>query len=764
MEYGIYNQNVIKLRITRHRDGGFVDSALCERGLTVCVFCCRKVWMPFEMFDLLPKQNYSIRVAGINAAGTGPWSMYTDFTTLADVPDLPGLLDPATIGSDTVNFTWLIPQNNGDEIVQFNTILILNSSILQQHDVTIVKCRDPNKVNDTAVRICPLADRGGDSDDDVSDVVADDLAAEPVDLLANRSVVNDSTVSNSTVGPTTIENEAADDVEPLIDDGGLDEDGNFRECRENEIRDCAGICLYDSGCIKEEFGWLSCADWLGDGYCTKGNEESSTGYFPNFNCPLYGCEGQDCADCGIDFDMNLVDGLIPDFGAGCDEYAATLNITFINTVKNDAIASLDSNTSLRVNGVQVNATGAFFDGVDDYVAVPQIQFGRTGHLTIAFWMRKIGFTGNDYEYAISQNPVASRSTNIQFVVETQTYLRITLVGDDSNRLSLRVTKIALDFSEWRHIAVSIGATGTTIYLDKNVQKPADMTVLDGELANTFDGFTVNTDLFIGSREDLHPNRFFTGSLAYVSVFSQMLNAKQVACVYQGFWNVLVEQSCYWVQPELSAANEGVLNADGSQSFCGPATASEKLWHTFAGLLSGVEYSVGVSAVNGVGEGVTKIVSFFSRTAQIKAIPPLIERGVIKPAMLIAESMLLNLGDGQLQWNISSVESSAAVIIHPMSGFVQAQTVELLTLVVNSSGLAPGEHNVRVLLYSNAAARPGFAEVKVIMTVTSHADARRSRAEGDSLTRVTKGSKGYKVFIFARGTFFTLRSVVLDPRS
>lgn len=48
------------------------------------------------------------------------------------------------------------------------------------------------------------------------------------------------------------------------------------------------------------------------------------------------------------------------------------------------------------------------------------QWGSSGQITVSFWMNKFSlFTDDQFEYVVSQNPVAARSTNLQFVIADQ---------------------------------------------------------------------------------------------------------------------------------------------------------------------------------------------------------------------------------------------------------------------------------------------------------------------------------------------------------
>ena len=78
--------------------------------------------------------------------------------------------------------------------------------------------------------------------------------------------------------------------------------------------------------------------------------------------------------------------------------------------------------------------------------------------------------------------------------------------------------------------------------------------------------------------------------------------------------------------------------------------------------------------------------FAARTALMQTVPVLIERSVTKPNLLSVESMLVNLGDGNLEWNVSAVDFVGEIAITPTSGMVLADGVGILKMDMQSPGL------------------------------------------------------------------------------
>lgn len=277
------------------------------------------------------------------------------------------------------------------------------------------------------------------------------------------------------------------------------------------------------------------------------------------------------------------------------------------------------------------------------------------------------------------------------------------------------------YERWQHIALTCGIRGLYVFVG-GIPVPSEfMTVLSGDINADFGAFTMDGPLHVGSRSDRHPDRFYVGGLASFMVFDNMLNHLQVSCLYTDKWVMLVEESCYDVVTAIEAGDAGVIGEDGSQSFCGPAVDGMQLWHVFDDLVSGVDYTISVTAINEIGGSGEADMRFAARTALMQTVPVLIERSVTKPNTLSVESMLVNLGDGDLHWNVSNIDFIGQIVVSPMGSVVMADGVGLLKMEIESPGLAPGQHRVEITLTSNAATRPGIQVVVVMMSVDSHAD-------------------------------------------
>ena len=98
--------------------------------------------------------------------------------------------------------------------------------------------------------------------------------------------------------------------EPTPDDDG------WWPCAPGLVLDCWGSCRSAKDCTLESTSYASCLDWIGDGACDDGcspgcgdgagralsddqcGRVADGGVPMAFNCPLYGCDGNDCEACG----------------------------------------------------------------------------------------------------------------------------------------------------------------------------------------------------------------------------------------------------------------------------------------------------------------------------------------------------------------------------------------------------------------------------------------------------------------------------------
>ena len=65
--------------------------------------------------------------------------------------------------------------------------------------------------------------------------------------------------------------------------------------------DCSGQCLTSANCTLSISGYSTCSQWYTDVTCDDGTRlAADDGTKPNWNCPYYACDLNQCSPCGSD--------------------------------------------------------------------------------------------------------------------------------------------------------------------------------------------------------------------------------------------------------------------------------------------------------------------------------------------------------------------------------------------------------------------------------------------------------------------------------
>ncbi|HEY6502960.1 MAG TPA: DUF2341 domain-containing protein, partial [Chitinophagaceae bacterium] len=160
-----------------------------------------------------------------------------------------------------------------------------------------------------------------------------------------------------------------------------------------------------------------------------------------------------------------------------------------------------------------------FDEVNDYIRIPDFLYGQ--ELTVSFWFNASEVNGNSYQYVFSHGQWATQNSLNVYIGENS----ITTPGETHN---LQVVKTVFRDNNDANNFDTLNAGNTWIdgnwhYYTMRIQDFGGASIyVDGILrvnygvwgANTFNP---PTDIFIGGREDLNPNRFFGGLLDEVRI-------------------------------------------------------------------------------------------------------------------------------------------------------------------------------------------------------------------------------------------------------
>jgi len=184
-----------------------------------------------------------------------------------------------------------------------------------------------------------------------------------------------------------------------------------------------------------------------------------------------------------------------------------------------------------------------FDGVDDYILVPNYSFPNPNKpdFTLAFWFKISDISGSYYQYMISQNGyLENNSMNVYFIDNgagvAPGQLRTIFVLEDGTTWYNHDTQdvnipAGLSNGEWHWYTLTISPTeGIGVYID------GDLKTKDISLKGT--GYHPGAGLYFGGRSDLDSNRFFgsasnnDGLLDDIRIYDQALSPEEIRWHFQ----------------------------------------------------------------------------------------------------------------------------------------------------------------------------------------------------------------------------------------
>ncbi len=196
---------------------------------------------------------------------------------------------------------------------------------------------------------------------------------------------------------------------------------------------------------------------------------------------------------------------------------------------NDAISGTNgtlTNSPTMVAGHDGSALQ--FDGVDDHVALSDINY--SSDFTLSFYFQVNDNTGNGQQYLYSHGTVGS--TNVVHVAIGEaaypTYAnKLITTFLDSNDTTLPAGQLFLDISsligdgQWHlYTATVTSGVGTKVYIDG---------ALSGMVASGGDGINPSGNAVIGARSDLNSTRFLNAgnSMDSVALYNRALSASEI---------------------------------------------------------------------------------------------------------------------------------------------------------------------------------------------------------------------------------------------
>ena len=196
---------------------------------------------------------------------------------------------------------------------------------------------------------------------------------------------------------------------------------------------------------------------------------------------------------------------------------------------------IDGNPGTHIDGPTptpgVVAGGLSFDGVDDYVRIPDAANLNpgTGDFTVDFWMKTSSQpTGGVGDNILSKRPICNVASfwdiRLGGATGTDGRLRVELFEEGGANSNFNASTIKVNDGQWRHIAVVREGPMSRLYID-------------GALDISSTGGTTNisndADILVGNGPcvGVDGTTFFDGELDEIEYFNVALTADQVQAIY-----------------------------------------------------------------------------------------------------------------------------------------------------------------------------------------------------------------------------------------
>jgi hypothetical protein len=185
-----------------------------------------------------------------------------------------------------------------------------------------------------------------------------------------------------------------------------------------------------------------------------------------------------------------------------------------------------TNTPALASSTAVPSTGAVaagFDGVNDYVAIPnESNYDLTGPMTVCCWI-KVDVFDTAYQAIVTKGDTAWR---IQRYANTNN-IEFSCTGLSTN--TMVVSSAGVNDGQWHHIAGVYTGSQLRIYIDGVLSSSVGAT---GSIATNANPVEIGRNNGASGRE-------FDGSICNVVIYNGALDATSIAAIYN--WDAMVSQ-------------------------------------------------------------------------------------------------------------------------------------------------------------------------------------------------------------------------------
>ncbi|GKS64187.1 hypothetical protein YTPLAS72_14910 [Nitrospira sp.] len=200
---------------------------------------------------------------------------------------------------------------------------------------------------------------------------------------------------------------------------------------------------------------------------------------------------------------------------------------------NDVAAGTAQNGTLT-NGASITTDGTrgqvlALDGVNDYVdlSAHTADFAGLTQGTISGWIKATG----TFETIFSISDTADTGSYASLFLGASGYLTYEVMENGVMQLAVYKSDIAINDGNWHHVAVTIGPSGNSLYVDGVLATAGQLTYDTGNASTQsfFSSVSSLDSMAIGRNQDSSGSKWYaTGSLDDVRLYDRVLSTTEVA--------------------------------------------------------------------------------------------------------------------------------------------------------------------------------------------------------------------------------------------
>lgn len=209
------------------------------------------------------------------------------------------------------------------------------------------------------------------------------------------------------------------------------------------------------------------------------------------------------------------------------KFDETAGVTAQNEIKDSPAGVLSSFPEDNSQWIKGKVNGAIkFDGVDDFISIPNFPYAAKGVFTIMFWYNCLDNHGEHYRYIFSHGGTGNWENNSVFIYFSRVSTQRTRLLDHNDEasdtyLELSIADKAPTDGQWHHLAMTVSPEGTIVYIDG---------IKSGTLDTGGDPLIPAYDIVLGTRNNKMETRYYDGKLDDLRIYDYSLSEDQISKV------------------------------------------------------------------------------------------------------------------------------------------------------------------------------------------------------------------------------------------